>query len=110
MLKQTQEWDDEIHSILPDRAEHIVRELIKMARSLRKSSYSKPQLIFSDGSFVSTTDWAPNATTTVRTLLAQGEQPLGFIAPPRDFGTPFVCPWRKDDEKARAELCSLAQS
>lgn len=77
MLRQTQEWDDEINSILPDRAERIVRELIMMARSLRKSSFGRPQLVFSDGSFIGTTVWGPNATTRVQTLLAQGEQPLG---------------------------------
>ena len=90
-------------------AECIIQRLNEMARFLYCRGYGIPALIFSDLSYVSTTDWAPDPLTEVETLLQQGERPLGFIAPLRDRrGEPFVEPWLSGDERACAELRASA--
>ncbi len=90
-------------------AQPIVNRLKRTARLLDCRGYGIAQLVFSDWSSVSTTDWAPDALTEVETLLKQGERPLGLIAALRDRrGEPFVEPWQSGDEKACTELRSLA--
>ncbi len=90
-------------------AECIIQRLNEVVRLLYYRGYGVPQLIFSDLSCVSTTDWAPDPLAEVETLLQQGERPLGFIAALRDRrGEPFVEPWQSGDEKALAELRASA--
>jgi len=92
-------------------AECIVYRLRKKTRHLFYRGYGTAQLVFSDLSYVSTTDWAPEPPMEVEALLQAGERPLGFIAPLRDRrGEPFVEPWQSGDEKACAELRALARS
>jgi len=87
----------------------IIQRLNEVARLLYYRGYGVPQLIFSDLSCVSTTDWAPDPLAEVETLLQQGERPLGFIADLRDRrGEPFVEPWQSGDEKSCAELRASA--
>lgn len=92
-------------------AERIINTLRGTTRHLSSRGYGVAQLVFADGSFVSTTDWEPDPLTEVQALLQQGEEPLGFIAPLREqFGAPFVRTWWNGDERARVELRLLASS
>ncbi len=90
-------------------AECIIQRLNRMTRHLIRRGYGIAQLLFSDLSFVSVTDWAPDPIKEVETLLQAGERPLGFIASLRDRrGEPFVEPWQSGDEKACAKLRASA--
>jgi hypothetical protein len=90
-------------------AECIIQRLNRMTRYLSHRGYGIAQLVFSDSSYVSSTEWEPEPLTRIGTLLQQGERPLGFIAPLRDRrGEPWVEPWQSGDEKTCAELRSLA--
>jgi hypothetical protein len=92
-----------------NRAKLINQKLREVAKFLYYRGYGTPQLIFSDGSFVATTDWDPDALIEIASLLRRGERPLGFIAPLRKcFGAPFIRAWESADEEARAELASTA--
>lgn len=89
------------------RVDHIVHKLNQVSQQLYSRGYGVPQLIFSDLSSVSTTDWP--LYEEIETLLKAGKQPLGVIAPLRDSrGEPLVVPLQDDNEIARAELSSLA--
>jgi hypothetical protein len=93
----------------PERAESIVRELIKMARTASRRGYGTTQLIFSDWSFVSLTD--SGVIGEVEELLRNGHKPLGFIAPDRNRErAPFVEQWEMGNGAAIAELRYLAHS
>jgi hypothetical protein len=96
-------------NIFAIRAEGIVRELIKMARTAFRRGYGTMQLIFSDWSFVSLTDFG--LIGEVEELLRAGHKPLGFIAPDRDGKrNPFIEPWERGDKATLAELRNLAHS
>jgi hypothetical protein len=91
------------------RAESIVQRLIRARSVLFRAGYCSPQLVFSDGNFVSLT--YGGALRDVTALLRAGAEPAGFIACLRGKrGRPFFKPWEKGNQKAAAELCSLANS
>ncbi len=92
-------------------AECIIQRLSRMTQHLIRRGYGIAQMVFSDWSYVSATDWVPDPIKEVEPLLLSGERPLGFIAALRDRrGEPFVEPWKTGDEKACSELRSLAHS
>jgi hypothetical protein len=94
-------------NIFAIKAEGIVRELTKMARTASRRGYGTTTLVFSDGSYVSPTD----SVDRVETLLRAGHKPVGFIAPDRDRKrNPFVESWERGDNTALAELSYVAQS
>ena len=101
--------DDYECDIFATNADGIVRELIKVARSVSHRGYGTTQLIFSDWSFVSLTD--SGLMSEVEELLRGGHTPLGFIAPDRDRKRdPFVEVWNAGDKPALVELRCLAHS
>jgi hypothetical protein len=64
-------------------------------------------MIFSDGSIVTLAD----SDRRVVSLLRDGHQPLGFIAPDRGRKrNPFIEAWERGDNVALGELRSLAHS
>lgn len=96
-------------NIFAIKAEGIFQELTKMARIVSRRGYGTTQLIFSDWSFVSLTDFG--LIGEVEALLRAGHKPMGFIAPDRGRKcNPFVEPWEIGDNAALAQLMSLAQS
>jgi hypothetical protein len=101
--------EEEERNRIDDAAERIVERLIRARRVLFRLGYGSPQLIFSEGTFVSLTYGC--ALREVAALVKAGAEPLGFIAPrtPRR-GRPFVKSWDYHNEKASADLCRLATS
>jgi hypothetical protein len=90
-------------------AEFIVQRLIRARSVLLDAGYCPPKLVFSEGSFVSLT--YGTALSEVTVLLQAGAEPLGFIAGLRKKrGRPFVKAWDKENQKARAQLCRIANS
>ena len=96
-------------NIFSIKADGILRELNKMARKAFRLGYGTTELLFSDWSLVSRTEW--DAISRIEALLRAGHQPLGFIAPDRDRKrNPFVEPWETGDLAALAQLAYLAWS
>ncbi|GEM_PF-5078641 len=90
-------------------AECVIQRLIRARSVLFRAGYSSPQLLFSDGSFVSLT--YGGALREVTALLQAHAEPVGFIACVREKrGCPFFKPWEKGNQRAAAELCRLANS
>jgi hypothetical protein len=89
------------------RAEDIVGKLIRLTHILFRRGYGLAQLIFSDHSFVSTTN--ADLIGGVVNLIRAGQRPLGCVACACDRdGYPFTISWRKSDEDVLEELAELA--
>lgn len=109
MANSDMQEDNYEYNIFAIRAEAVVQELTKVARTASRRGYGTTQLIFSDWSFVSLTD--SGVISEVEALLRTGHKPLGFIAPDRDRKrNPFIESWEMGDKAALAELRNLAHS
>lgn len=85
-------------------AQKILNRLHRMVRFLYPQ-YGTANIVFSDGSGVSRTDWAPGPLEEIEELLKAGEHPIGVVAPLRDSkGKPFIETWQEEDDEALVRL------